>query len=115
MSRKTDDDAIAAFLANGGAVQKIEAEASTIEQLVEEIANAAVHPLTGRGKRRLAYKLRSGSMSASEAREAYPAYDAERAAERRQEAYGRARLGGATVSQALDEANYLGDNLETNY
>lgn len=51
--------------------------------------------------------LSKGNKVEQEARERYPsvAAQAENAAEARNEQFGRSRLGGATVSDALDDAN----------
>lgn len=105
-------DAVAAFLAQGGEVQKVKAEASTFAEDASRIAQAA--GMSDRAERRLARQLKTGYYTVEEAEGKYlppmPVLTAENAAEIRMETYVGARFGGASVDQALEEANYVVNN-----
>jgi hypothetical protein len=106
VDRSGDAAAIAAFLAQGGKVEKVEASDSIYVRAARRIASES--GLSDRAERRLCWKLRTDRITIEEAEAQYlPEHSAEQIEERRREVYGAARLGGATVDQALDEANHV--------
>jgi hypothetical protein len=108
VDRSGDAAAVAAFLSQGGEVQKVEENTSGFEADAARIAADA--GMTERGERRLLRQLKTGWLTVEEAEEKYlpegVSYDAEQAAEIRMETFVGARLYGASVSDALDDANY---------
>ena len=110
VDRSGDAAAVAAFLAKGGEVEVVTADSSTFADHASRIATEA--GLSKRAERRLLWQFRTNRVTVGEAEAQYlPEYCAEQAEEIRRETFMGARMSGASVSEALDDANYAVNRL----